>query len=424
MVPCLALLSKYDRRTVSPDIGTEGNIVIDYKTKWLSSETLTASRSGGRQFLRNEHTWRAGIEAARSSDPQLRRKGWTHLGYVLHLLQDLTSPAHVRSDAHPLSDPIEGVIRNPSLPIGQGLVELPLAEDYFIVLQQWTQSRFFSADTVFAKYDLNGNALAGPEAFRFDAESGYVYDAANEPIALLGRSARIAAALDLSNETVLRRGTVDRTIADRQWERLGPQAVLYTASMIYRFYKDVDRKVPCQILTCVEIEGVIGPPTAPSNPNYLDFIKEGDVVNLHVLADLPASQKVVDWLYMVPGLLELQIGSRKFPSVVNRAFTKWDAASIFDSCRYYVSASLDPAGISPPPTTLEFAACFTVSREVASKYQTAPLPTDYSVFKLPQAFPNADSIDLSVWQGTRRLTSTNGFSKYIGPCRTPWQPSK
>ena len=49
--------------------------------------------------MQNRHTWQAALEAGQKSDSV--EDGWRHLGFVLHLAQDLTSPAHVHSDAHP-----------------------------------------------------------------------------------------------------------------------------------------------------------------------------------------------------------------------------------------------------------------------------------------------------------------------------------
>jgi hypothetical protein len=51
----------------------------------------------------NEHTWNTALNAFESTDnygaPTFA--GWQHLGYVVHLLEDLTSPAHTRNDPHP-----------------------------------------------------------------------------------------------------------------------------------------------------------------------------------------------------------------------------------------------------------------------------------------------------------------------------------
>jgi hypothetical protein len=55
---------------------------------------------------RNAHTWNVAISLG-------GREGIVELGYVIHLLEDLGSPAHTRNDPHwkstPEEDPFESV---------------------------------------------------------------------------------------------------------------------------------------------------------------------------------------------------------------------------------------------------------------------------------------------------------------------------
>src|SRR5262249_34244674 len=124
--------------------------------------------------MQNKRTYPAAVEAGRSGIPDGIVTGWQHLGFVLHLLQDLTSPAHTRNDAHPHGslidtvpdpDPLEvSEFRQDILPPAcdsnsdapcpavsmEGLL-FPgeTAEQMFIGLQKWTSQRFFSKNTVF-----------------------------------------------------------------------------------------------------------------------------------------------------------------------------------------------------------------------------------------------------------------------------------
>jgi hypothetical protein len=100
----------------------------------------------------NVHTWDHAMEN------RLTISGWRQLGWVLHLLQDLTSPAHVRNDAHPALPTEVGVLGNPDpleIPGGNynlsrtypaslmraeiGLVDLPSPEQYMDVVQRHVQ---------------------------------------------------------------------------------------------------------------------------------------------------------------------------------------------------------------------------------------------------------------------------------------------
>lgn len=186
---------------------------------------------------RNTHRWQDAMRNA--SDPvtgQPGFAGWFDLGYILHLLEDLTSPAHTRNDPHPHKswknrnfgdpDPIEVVTRDPSQPSAD-LVAFSTAEEFFSDLQTWTQSRFFSSDTVFDPEQ------PGPSALSQDAN--YYYEGPN----LTGR--RLAYKgwrfyLSLRPTLEPRRdATINDVIADEQFAELGPKAVQYVASLVRHY---------------------------------------------------------------------------------------------------------------------------------------------------------------------------------------------
>src|SRR3712207_7065155 len=62
--------------------------LFPYTTLFRSQGTLT-----------NTLQWNNAVALAADAD-----RSWSTLGYVLHLLQDLTSPAHTRNDPHPHKD--------------------------------------------------------------------------------------------------------------------------------------------------------------------------------------------------------------------------------------------------------------------------------------------------------------------------------
>ena len=203
---------------------------------WGLSRAATCTQHGAptifNRTMTNAFSWPVAVDhASNSQTNEPAEQGWVELGYVLHLLEDLTSPAHVRNDAHPSGwlmdgDPVESETRTPKTPTGQ-LISLSSPEAYFDELQTWTQSHFFSNDTCFS------SDLPGPEAVRHDRD--YFYDAEGNKIAYRSWRYMLSGLSDATRNK--RRTNIDDTIADEQFDRLGPQAVLYGASLM-KFYSE------------------------------------------------------------------------------------------------------------------------------------------------------------------------------------------
>lgn len=163
----------------------------------------------------NIHTWDAAIRKASGG-------GWEELGYIIHLLEDLASPAHTRNDAHPPlidTDPFERHTKNriPQEPsLSDGLINFKTPQEVFLSMQSYTQRRFYSSDTI------SDRQFPGPTPTRSQQE--YLYDAENRKVARRYGG-------------FLRRGglTIDRTIALEQFEELGPEIVRHVASLIWLY---------------------------------------------------------------------------------------------------------------------------------------------------------------------------------------------
>jgi hypothetical protein len=110
----------------------------------------------------NEDSWEAALQNYRRSmevegddrDRHLAR-AFRGLGETMHLLADMVQPAHVRNDSHPHSEPIEDTVRvamvnanglNSSDPAVQ--YEGRSIEDWFDILATFTNTRFYSSDTI------------------------------------------------------------------------------------------------------------------------------------------------------------------------------------------------------------------------------------------------------------------------------------
>ncbi|MBX9660405.1 MAG: hypothetical protein K2X00_17745 [Nitrospiraceae bacterium] len=182
----------------------------------------------------NKHDWQAAITKSSNED------GWRHLGYVLHLLEDLSSPAHTRNDRHPGSpdiDPVEvygnriycksgvcsGLPLNP--PAEWNLLTFTSAEDSFRKLQAWTSANFYSQSTTGAIGPL---VTASDDYYMYGNCLGNHYpcaDPANQRRKLK------------TFQPPFSSGSISRPIAIEQLKELLPTAVQYVASLI-KYYAD------------------------------------------------------------------------------------------------------------------------------------------------------------------------------------------
>jgi hypothetical protein len=176
--------------------------------------------------LTNDHTWTIAVHSAKDASGEPSEQGWVDIGYVLHLLEDLSSPPHTRNDPHPTFDPFERYNngRTPAKPTGS-LTSLGSGLSYFTTMQAFTRSRFYSSDTVFEP------GLPGPVAVSEDRD--YFYDAEGRRIAAKGPKYKLSCVVHCDPTSA----TIDQAIATQQFDELGPVAAQMAASFL-RFYYD------------------------------------------------------------------------------------------------------------------------------------------------------------------------------------------
>lgn len=139
---------------------------------------------------KNSTRYDEAVRLAKSGDKTDQTNGWRFLGHVLHLLQDMATPAHVRNDQHLSSDTYEDMLSSvgslrskldnsilgnyddlmPSLP--DALVE-GSKEDLFNNLSKYTRSHYYS-DNSFGKSGYDNPSLK-------DGGDGYCYTEINSP---------------------------------------------------------------------------------------------------------------------------------------------------------------------------------------------------------------------------------------------------
>ena len=206
--------------------------------------------------IADDHTWADALSATNPTTNAPTILGWTHLGYLIHLLEDLTSPPHARNSAHPcvggafpFCDPFEpeNVLATVNPPNSDyiGLSNLSGPQDLFQRVQSYTHGSYFSARTVF-------NADGGPIETFEDPDStspaAYFYGACLPASVDFGTcdtstNRRKIAYKGLAYYTfLLENGTAARTeaeintvIAQEQFRELAP-ATVYAVAALIRLY--------------------------------------------------------------------------------------------------------------------------------------------------------------------------------------------
>lgn len=196
----------------------------------------------------NNHNWNLAVSDAQSEE----FAGWKHLGYVLHLLEDMSSPAHVRHDMHPYStiygidvgnaDPYEvyneGHRREVS-PAVSPSGGYPV--DLMPFLQSYTQANNYSGDTVFDP------SFPGPVA---DSEDSSYFYSNGKKIAYKGLRYYMALLPPrpplplLPPLEINQKATIDDKIAGEQFNTLAPLTVDYVGKAIIGYQTGIKPKMP------------------------------------------------------------------------------------------------------------------------------------------------------------------------------------
>ncbi len=204
---------------------------------------LPAFRSATSQ---SGHSWQEAVSAIDANSVPTDA-GWRHLGYLIHLLEDLSSPPHTKSSAHPclltlfFCDPFEPDNKGFAIPSPTSeYIDFSNAvkpEDFLIRLGDYTRQNYFSARTVFDSTE---------PAFAFEDDE-YIYGQCL-PISIeigtcvtvngqLGRKiAHKTTAYKLTRNR--RDAEIDRVIAHEQFAELAPVAVQAVEALI-KFYAPV-----------------------------------------------------------------------------------------------------------------------------------------------------------------------------------------
>jgi hypothetical protein len=214
----------------------------------------------------NENRW--SLDLAHDSTGAPSSTSIKQLGYVIHLLEDLGSPAHTRNDFHacPLGfllycDPFEKSNKDaiPAAPTGQALIgttSFTSPDQYFTALQNYTNTKYYSDNTTFqplpGQPDLPGFVTADgqyfyasciPATYQYAptnciaSVNGYtnVRKVASKGPAYQAHCRAVGFVNCDSNPDVFKYAEVSTTIAREQFKELGPVIAQHVAAFI-QFY--------------------------------------------------------------------------------------------------------------------------------------------------------------------------------------------
>jgi hypothetical protein len=222
--------------------------------------------------LQNRFSWNAAVAQAKQPAGNTGfAQGFASLGYVLHLLEDLTSPAHSRNDAHAWTDPewmeyrlpagleeewgelkklsgLPEMVRTPGMPIASPLgaesIE-PIA--LFRALHSHVSSNFYSKSTV--KFGASGPIANASLAYSCASAKGltwanYICDGGGRVIAKGNLPITRIAGNTTSFPTAV---WIDEWVADEQWKELGPLVVRYGSRLLMLYARSASPTMPCTI---------------------------------------------------------------------------------------------------------------------------------------------------------------------------------
>jgi len=245
-----------------------------------------------------DYSWTANVNRfAQNKD----KDAWYGLGHILHLIEDMTVPAHSRNDHHVFGDPYESWAQANTKPEDYIYAEKLYRDGYWPVdldnlsqamnsLALYSNKYFFSKDTILDKdYNYPKIIREQSEDYGFVSQKHYVlgYDEKNT----LFRLARIRKNL-LENKAEYLIGDDDINLHTDYFTRLAPRAIQYGAGVIKLFLDEgnwekerlAQQKNPSQMAQVLNPSGSLDQGTdenipAPlPQPKPMRFPVAGDII--------------------------------------------------------------------------------------------------------------------------------------------------
>ncbi|MCR4283758.1 MAG: lamin tail domain-containing protein [Parcubacteria group bacterium] len=198
---------------------------------WVTNQEYQSAY--GRQY--GNQTWQKAINAYVKGD---EKTAFIALGHILHLVEDVSVPAHTRGDTHAdihgdTKDPYEIYAQNytnfNSLDIAENLkndnlINFSSIQDAFDYLANYSNNNFFSKDTI------SNEEYNEPDLKNLIKKTGYLYNDEDTPLTSYEiKKGKIVYSLNDSS-----------LILPSYFTHLAPKAVLTGASVLDLFFREVE----------------------------------------------------------------------------------------------------------------------------------------------------------------------------------------
>ncbi|MEK7189781.1 MAG: hypothetical protein AAB666_02240, partial [Patescibacteria group bacterium] len=121
---------------------------VGLKYSYDTAKIWAGNASNQASYSKGDQTWQRAIYYWQTGD---KEKAMIALGHVLHLLEDMTVPAHTRDDGHPEGDPYEVWVKNNFKAINGEWIYFNKLDKYFDYLANYSNNNFYSEDTIESK---------------------------------------------------------------------------------------------------------------------------------------------------------------------------------------------------------------------------------------------------------------------------------
>jgi len=213
---------------------------IFFLQRQLSAKAWYNNQSAQRSFALGDYTWNTALTDFNNKNEEQAFKG---LGHVLHILADMTVPAHTRDDSHPSGDSYEQFLKKHWDQIAKLLKYSYLSvnnlNDIVDELANYSNNNFYSDDTI---KDGKYNILQISDSKTMQDSSGdyYVYNFING-YKIFASEDDLDWQLRLKNRKHKGNFVDDSIILTDYAQLLLPKAIGYSAGAIKLFFDEAEK---------------------------------------------------------------------------------------------------------------------------------------------------------------------------------------